>query len=190
MPAERQLWELRFNISLMTKQDRHPIDFDTAGTVEMGVTALVLGLEGPLLFMIMARQGTTLLVPVGILLLTVVISLTLIWMLWRPWSIRWNFRPPSEQAEVRTMQSLSGFNNCVRLAADDYGLHATLNRPFRWMAAEPFSIPWSEMVWMEQRASGRFSQSSKVRVSGKCLVVPSWVYEAAERHHFGVSGRI
>ena len=174
---------------LMTKQDRHPIDFDTAGTVEMVMAAFVLGLEVPLLFIIMARQGTTLLVPVGILVFTVFLPLALVWMLWLPWSVRWNFRPLSEHAEVRTMQSLCGFNNCVRLAADDYGLHAALNRPFRWMAAEPFSIPWSEMDWMNQGGVGRFSQTRKVRISGKSLVVPSWVYEAAERFQCGDSGR-
>ena len=168
----------------MTQQDRHPIDFDTAGTVEMGVATLVIGLEGPLLFFVMARQGTALLVPFGILLFTVVISVALVLMLWRPWSVRWKFRPLSEQAEVRTMQSLCGFNNCVRLAADDYGLHAALNRPFRWLAAEPFSIPWSEIDWMEQGRVGRFSQSRKARISGKSLVVPVWLYKAAQRHHF------
>ena len=60
---------------LVTKQDRHPIDFDTAGTVEMVMAAFVLGLEVPLLFIIMARQGTTLLVPVGILVFTVFLVL-------------------------------------------------------------------------------------------------------------------
>ena len=166
----------------MPKQDRHPIDFDSAGPVEMGVTALVLALEGPLLFIFIARQGTNPLLAAGILLLPVVILLPLIWMLWRPWSVRWDFRPPGEHAEIRTMQSLSGFNNCVRLAADDYGLHATLNRPFRWMGGEPFSIPWSEMDWMDQASFGRFTQTRKASVSGKSLVLPNWVYEAAERY--------
>ncbi len=166
----------------MTQQDRHPTDFDTAGTVEMSVTALVLALEGPLLFFIITRQGASPLLAAGILLLPVVIVLPLIWMLWRPWSVRWEFRSPGEHAEIRTVQSLSGFNNCVRLAADDYGLHATLNRPFRWLGGEPFSIPWSEIDWMDQGSFGRFSQTRKASVSGKSLVVPSWVYEAAERY--------
>lgn len=173
----------------MPKQDRDPVDFDTAGSVEIGLTALVLGLEGPLLFTIMALQGVNPLMAVGIVLLPVVILHLLIWMLWRPWSVRWSFCPPGEHAEIRTVQSLSGFNNCVRLAADDYGLHATLNRPFRWMAGEPFSIPWSEMDWMDQGSFGRFTQTRKARVSGKSLVVPNWVYEAAERHYFGDSAQ-
>ena len=42
------------------KQDRHPIDFDTAGSGEMAVLALVLGLEGPLLTTIMLKQGASL----------------------------------------------------------------------------------------------------------------------------------
>ena len=76
---------------LMTKQDRHPIDFDTAGTVEMVMAAFVLGLEVPLLFIIMARQGTTLLVPVGILVFTVFLPLALIRALYHAAPYFWIF---------------------------------------------------------------------------------------------------
>ena len=103
------------------KQDRHPIDFDTAGSGEMAVLALVLGLEGPLLTTIMLKQGASLVMALGVLLLPVAIILPLVWVLWRPWPSRWLFEPLQEDAEVRTMQSLVGFNHCVRLATDRYG---------------------------------------------------------------------
>ena len=61
------------------KQDRHPIDFDTAGSGEMAVLALVLGLEGPLLTTIMLKQGASLVMALGVLLLPVGIILPLVW---------------------------------------------------------------------------------------------------------------
>ena len=70
------------------KQDRHPIDFDTAGSGEMAVLALVLGLEGPLLTTIMLKQGASLVMALGVLLLPVGIILPLVWVLWRPWPSR------------------------------------------------------------------------------------------------------
>ena len=79
------------------------------------------------------------------------------------------------------MQSLVGFNHCVRLATDRYGLHATLNRPFRWLQGEPFSIPWSEISWEEQGAFGKFTDTRKATVDGRSLTLPDWVYEAAQQ---------
>ena len=130
------------------KQDRHPIDFDTAGSGEMAVLALVLGLEGPLLTTIMLKQGASLVMALGVLLLPVAIILPLVWVLWRPWPSRWLFEPLQEDAEVRTMQSLVGFNHCVRLATDRYGVHATLNRPFRWLQGSP-------SLFLGQRSRGK-----------------------------------
>ena len=165
----------------MQKQDRHPIDFDTAGSGEMAVLALVLGLEGPLLTTILLKQGASLVMALGVLLLPVAIILPLVWVLWRPWPSRWLFEPLQEDAEVRTMQSLVGFNHCVRLATDRYGVHATLNRPFRWLQGEPFSIPWSEISWEEQGAFGKFTDTRKATVEGRSLTLPNWVYEAAQQ---------
>ena len=73
------------------KQDRHPIDFDTAGSGEMALLALVLGLEGPLLTTIMLKQGASLVMALGILVLPVAIIAPLVGVLWRRWSSRWPF---------------------------------------------------------------------------------------------------
>ena len=79
---------------------------------------------------------------------------------------RWLFEPLQEDAEVRTMQSLVGFNRCVRLATDRYGVR-TLNRPFRWLRGEPFSIPWSAISWEEQGAFGKFTDTRRATVDGR-----------------------
>lgn len=163
------------------KQDRHPIDFDTAGSAEMGVLALVLGLHGPLLGFLMLKSGATLVTTMAALLLPVAVVYPLLWLLWRPWSSRWPFEPLQEDAEVRTLQSLAGFNNCVRLATDRYGVHATLTRPFRWMSGEPFSIPWSEIEWQPQGSFGRITRSHKAIVGGRSLMLPGWVHEADQQ---------
>ena len=55
------------------KQDRHPIDFDTAGSAEMGVLALVLGLHGPLVGFLMLKSGATLVTTMAALLLPVAV---------------------------------------------------------------------------------------------------------------------
>lgn len=164
------------------KQDRHPTDFDTAGSGEMALLALVLGLEGPLLTTIMLKQGASLLMALGVLVLPVSIILPLVWVLWRRWSSRWSFESLQEDAQVQTMQSLAGFNHCVRLATDCYGVHATLNRPFRWLLGEPFSIPWSEIQWEAQGAFGKFTNTRKASVGDRSLAFPNWVHEAAQYH--------
>lgn len=164
------------------KQDRHPIDFDTAGSGEMALLALVLGLEGPLLTTIMLKQGASLVMALGILVLPVAIIAPLVGVLWRGWSSRWPFEALREDAQVQTMQSLAGFNRCVRLATDCYGVHATLNRPFRWLLGEPFSIPWSELQWEAQGAFAKFTDTRKGSVGGRSLTFPNWVHEAAQHH--------
>ena len=83
---------------------------------------------------------------------------------------------------MQTMQSLAGFNRCVRLATDCYGVHATLNRPFRWLLGEPFSIPWSELQWEAQGPFAKFTDTRKGFVGGRSLTFPNWVYEAAQHH--------
>ncbi len=163
------------------KQDRHPIDFDTAGSAEMAVLALVLGLHGPVLTVIMLKKGGSLVMAMGALVVPMAFIFVLVWLLWHPWSRRWPFESLQEDAEVRTVQSLAGFNNCVRLATDQYGVHATLNRPFRWMSGEPFSIPWSEIEWQEQGTFARITKTRKAIVGGRSLMLPVWVHEVAKQ---------
>ena len=116
----------------------------------------------------------------GVLLLPVAIILPLVWGLWRPWSSRWLFEPLQETASA-DHAVFGGVQPLRSFGHRSMRVHATLNRPFRWLQGEPFSIPWSEISWEEQGAFGKFTDTRKATVDGRSLTLPDWVYEAAQQ---------